>query len=99
MIRPFQFAFLLTYMTAFRDGSRTEERKKDPARSASSWFPACLMFSGKDEGFGAREALDPALKSCVTLGKSLPLSGAQGPIYKKEKHNVCSIMLYSKGIL
>lgn len=57
------------------------------------------MFSGKDEGFGAREALDPALASCVTLGKLLHLSGPQGPTYKREKHNAYSIMPSSKGIL
>lgn len=81
------------------DLEQRKGREKDPARSAPLWFPACLMFSGKDEGFGAREALDPALTSCVTLGKSLPLSGAQGLIYKREKHNICSVMPYSNGIL
>lgn len=81
------------------DLEQRNEIENDPARSPPSWFHACLMFSGKDEIFGAQEALDPALTSCVTLGKLLHLSGPQSPTYKREKHNAYSIMPSSKGIL
>lgn len=68
---------------------------KDPARSAPSWFHACLTFSGKDAGFGARDALDPDLTSCVNFFLSEP----HGPIYEREEHNAYFIKPYSKRIL
>lgn len=61
---------------------RTWNKTMDQRRPGSLVCHAGLMCSGKDAGFGAAEALDPALPSCVTLGKTLPFLSLKVPFTK-----------------